>query len=1208
MVMALKLLFVSFYSFYILRMRGFGMLSVLSRKSILPFTTLFLLVFVASSADAIIAKLQESETKDNNFSANVGDIINMDIYINTMGNQLAGVFIFLSFDDKYFELIDAKPAKKGIQPVEDGPFVNWQIMEEDTHADPGNSIPKFQIDYAEATFSQQNTKAGDGVIGTIHLRAIKPVASTEIVFDNSKFHNRVTECTRLSGNGQFQSVKFTQLTTAIISIKGGPQIIKEISDVTLLLGQTDASVDLDDYVDDANTPDSDISWKAEGDVNIIVSIGQASHVVTFRAPSDWTGSETITLTASDPEGSSTSAEVGVHVKSAPKIEKLPDVSFLVGETSYPVRLNNFVSDMDNPDLKDIKWTYSGQTNVKVELNGHIVTFSGDGVWVGSETITFTATDADGYSENAEMIVSIRPETTGPIVSDIPDIIATNDGILSTLNLDLDDYVYDFDNNSDELVWSVADNVNVDVIIDDTTHEVTFKSLGWIGTEKITFTVIDPDSQSGSDTSMVTLISEKAEPIVLDIPDITFSAGTTDTNLNLNEYVIDLNGSPDEITWTYKNNDKISINIAPNNVATFTADEQAVELITFTAMDADGNQASDPMNATSVAPQPPGIADLPDVKILQGEARKIFNLDDFVSDDDTPKDNINWRTLSYDEEHLTISIGTDRAVLLVASKDWYGTETVTFIASDEEGSEASKECQIKVTVAPVVTLSGEITIAEGETDASLELDEHIDDADTPKEQILWEPSESDKLEIDVDATSHEVVIHAPEGSAEDGHTGTVTTVVFTAIDPDGNKGEGSIKVRITEKSGEDTSPVVKDIPDVVLSAAKPTAEINLNDYVHDDDTPPDKITWTASGNTEVEVTIEPSVNRAILTFQEGSTGEEDVTFTAVDPDGNEGSDTIKVTVLDNPPDDKSPLVFGIPDVIIPKGATDSSINLGDYVADSDNPAETLTYEYSGNVNIEITIDEKSHQVTLKGKEGFLGSEDITFTAIDPEGNKGSDTIKVTVRLKPDTTPPTFEVFAIHNPIQPDYVDIIIISSEMLKSIPRVTVKLANNRRTLSLAEIGENIWKGRYIAPTDASGKAEISVTGTDLAGNKGSEDSKTFTVGVQNPAAPTLDFPTFLEMHTYPNPAKQIDKLTVQCKIDGQANLTVKIYDIRGRLITTLYNEQFEKQGNSSIYECQWNMRNDLGDKVASGIYFGFAEATNGEVSLASLWKLAIIR
>ena len=1380
-----------------------------SHKNILSFAILFSLIFVTNTADAIMAKLQEAKTKSSNFSASVGEIIDIDIYINTMGNQLAGVSIFLSFDDKYFELMDADTARSGIQPVKDGPFVNWQVVENDTHGDPGNSIPKFQVDYAELTLSAQSTKSGDGVIGTIHLKPIKPVASTEIVFDNSKFHNRETAGTRLSG-GQFKTVKFTELTTAKIAIKGGPQITKEIPDVTLLLGQIDTSLDLDNYVEDVNTPDSVISWRAEGGVNIKVNIEQASHVVTFQAPDGWTGSETITFTASDPEGSKTSTDVDVHVKSAPKIDKLLDVSFLVGKTYGPIDLNKFVSDVDNPDLTDIKWTYSGQSNVSIELkSGRTVTFSGDGVWVGRETITFTATDADGYSDNAEITVSIIPETTGPVVSDIPDIISTNDGKLSATlvngklnpNLDLDDYVYDFDNEPDELIWTVADNVNVDIIIDEATHKVTFKSDGWIGSEKITFTATDPDSQSGSDTAIIILISEKAEPVVLDIPDIIFPVGDTGKTLDLNEYVIDLNGSPDRITWTYQNNDKIAISIAVDNTASFTANEKAIELITFTATDADGNPASDPMIATSIAALPPEISSLPEVNILRGETRKVFNLDDFVSDDDTPKDKIIWRASDYDEKHLTISIGTDRVVLIVAPKDWHGIETVTFTASDTEDNKASAECRIKVTVAPVVALSGEITIAEGETDASLKLDQYVDDEDTPKEQIVWQPSDSDKLIIAVDA-SHRAVIHAPKGSAGD------YTIVFTAIDPDGNKDEGTIKIRVTEKSGEGSPPVVKDIPDIVLSSQKPIAEINLNEYVHDDDTSPDKITWRTSGNTKIKITINPTVNQATLSFQEGFVGEEDITFRAIDPEGNEGSDTINVTVSDIPPDEKSPVVFGIPDIIIhkdrpepsislddyvidpdnsddtliweslgyvnievtidekshqatlrgkdgflgfdaitfivtdpdgnrdsdairvlvydkahdgkspvvfgvpdviinkgetdssimlddyaidpdnpvesliwehsgsenieltiddkshqvilkgkgqflgqeditftaidpdgnlgsetinvtvsdggqsgqspvvsgipditiDKGATDSSIDLDDYVADDDNPDETLKWEYSGDLNVEVTIDEENHGVTLKGKEGFLGSEDITFTATDPDGNTGSDTIIIKVKIKPDITLPTFEVFAIHNPLQPDYVGIVVIPSEALTSAPKVTVELAGDQRTLQLTEIGENIWKGTYIAPRNATGKAEISVSGTDLAGNKGSDDSKTFAVGKQNPAAPTLDLPTFLEVSTYPNPAKQIDTLTVQCKMDGQANLTVKIYDIHGRLITILKNDKFEQQGQSPIYESQWDMRNKLGAKVASGVYFGFAEATNGEVSLANFWKLAIVR
>ncbi|MBD3349161.1 MAG: hypothetical protein GF400_08205, partial [Candidatus Eisenbacteria bacterium] len=68
----------------------------------------------------------------------------------------------------------------------------------------------------------------------------------------------------------------------------------------------------------------------------------------------------------------------------------------------------------------------------------------------------------------------------------------------------------------------------------------------------------------------------------------------------------------------------------------------------------------------------------------------------------------------------------------------------------------------------------------------------------------------------------------------------------------------------------------------------------------------------------------------------------------------------------------------------------------------------------------------------------------------------------------------------------------------------------------------------------------------------------------------------------------------------GGAHVTLRIYDIRGRLVRTLVDDQ----STGGVYEAVWHGRDSGGREVASGIYFCRAEV--GEVS--EIRKLVLIR
>ncbi|MCZ6703875.1 MAG: alpha-amylase family glycosyl hydrolase, partial [Ignavibacteria bacterium] len=71
----------------------------------------------------------------------------------------------------------------------------------------------------------------------------------------------------------------------------------------------------------------------------------------------------------------------------------------------------------------------------------------------------------------------------------------------------------------------------------------------------------------------------------------------------------------------------------------------------------------------------------------------------------------------------------------------------------------------------------------------------------------------------------------------------------------------------------------------------------------------------------------------------------------------------------------------------------------------------------------------------------------------------------------------------------------------------------------------------------------------------------------------------------YPNPFNP--STTIKYSIVNPGNVSIKIYDLLGRVVKTLVNE-FEENGN---YQVTWSGENNFGRKVNSGIYFYRIEA-----------------
>jgi hypothetical protein len=92
---------------------------------------------------------------------------------------------------------------------------------------------------------------------------------------------------------------------------------------------------------------------------------------------------------------------------------------------------------------------------------------------------------------------------------------------------------------------------------------------------------------------------------------------------------------------------------------------------------------------------------------------------------------------------------------------------------------------------------------------------------------------------------------------------------------------------------------------------------------------------------------------------------------------------------------------------------------------------------------------------------------------------------------------------------------------------------------------------------------------------------------VREAAAEMVDLPKKTALYqNYPNPFNPATVIRYEVAEAGE--VTIRIYNVRGALVKTLYHGQ-RKPGR---YEVGWNGQNRRGEPVSSGVYFYRMETT----------------
>ncbi len=319
----------------------------------------------------------------------------------------------------------------------------------------------------------------------------------------------ITESTAGDFSGQY-----------ILSWSNEPPVVSDIPDQSVAEGSAFATINLDDFVADPDHLDNQLTWTVTGEEDVTVVITDRVATITADDP-EWSGTDLVTFTATDPEGESDSDDVTFEVTAVndpPVVDEIPHQSIMEDQSFAQIDLDDYVADPDDLD-NTLIWTVTGDAQVSVDITDRVATVTVlDPEWNGADWVIFTVADPDGLEDSDTVRFHVAGINDAPVVSGMPDFEVAEGDFEETIILD--DFVADPDDDDTLIVWTVQGANNIMVNIANRIATITpGADPMWNGTDTLVFTATDTSGASDTDTSLFTVVAINNAPTVnIPIPD------------------------------------------------------------------------------------------------------------------------------------------------------------------------------------------------------------------------------------------------------------------------------------------------------------------------------------------------------------------------------------------------------------------------------------------------------------------------------------------------------------------------------------------------------------------------------------------------------------------------------------------------------------------------------------------------------------------
>jgi len=539
----------------------------------------------------------------------------------------------------------------------------------------------------------------------------------------------------------------------VISDDGIPKIAPIVPNQVKIEDSPSWSFDLSDHLYDPQDIVTDPIWSVTGNDpsicilsfnNVIESddSGSPSSLWFTPVPNTW-GDQKVTLWLLNKEDIVDSQDLWINitpVNDPPSIINTPRL-IIHYDADYTFDYTPYIYDIDNP-LEDLTMLAVDPLEEDPVVDGFKVTYWYPESLLGT-SVYATLTVNDGMANGTEIVqINITDDWVPIVKKQLPNIEMYEGEVLFGA-FDLDDYFDDPD--GDALFFSYGETY-IDVVIQHN-HSVDISAPDkWSGVDTVTFRAKDPIGALAEDTILVTVWPVNDQPSISGVPDLVVHH-SIDYPFDLSPYISDEDNEADELALSTSNDDFCTFDpLSPTIMVMNYPEFYNKKTLSLTITVSDGQLTDSQTINVKVTDNHPPVKTLPIPDITFKEDSILDHalyLPDYFEDPDAEE-----LLFSHDQEMLEIEIEERGWVNFKAKRDWFGTEEVTFRASDTH--QAIAEDIILVTVLPVNDAPGFYSIPTQNGTIGdvwiIDLMDYIFDVDDP-------------------ISSLEVSVEGPEGLAE-----------------------------------------------------------------------------------------------------------------------------------------------------------------------------------------------------------------------------------------------------------------------------------------------------------------------------------------------------------------------------------------------------------------------------------------------------------
>ncbi|EML0286864.1 tandem-95 repeat protein [Vibrio parahaemolyticus] len=745
---------------------------------------------------------------------------------------------------------------------------------------------------------------------------------------------------------------------------------QEDTAVTIDVLPNDTDIDGDTLrIDSASVPSD------QGTVEIV------DGKLVFTPAENFNGDAEITYTVTDGELTD-EAKVSVTVNpvnDAPVAKD--DIATTQEDTAVTIDVLPNDTDVDGDKLS-IQSASVPEAQGKVEIVDGKLVFTPAENFNGDAEIAYIVTDGQ-LTDEAKVTVTVNPVDDAPTikvdaVESITEDAVSTDTVVATLT------VRDTDTPEDQLTVSLENNSNGYFVLVGNEVKLTQAGVDAVNNDELNLKYL---SISASVSDGVNPTANDSDSLIVnrvnDAPTVENAIADQVLSEDFDAYTIDLNevfkDSDSALNFSVSGNDSIQISIV-SGVATITptADWNGSETLTFTATDPSGESVSQTVNFT-VAPVADIVADSATVVEDTPTIIKVLGNDTFEGDD---------KVVSLDTNNGpangTVSVNPDGSVTYTPNDNYHGTDSFTYIVTSGGVSESTT---VNVDVTPV----NDAPVAKDDTavtdeDTPVTIDVLPNDTDVDGDKLSIESASVPKEQGTVEVVNGKLVFTPAENFHGDAEiTYTVSDGALT----------DQATVKVTVNAVNDTPVVESNIADQALAEDFTPYTIDLNTAFSDVDNVDGELTFSVSGNSNIQVAIVNGI--ATITPTADWNGSETLTFTATDPSGESVSQTVDFTV--------APVVDIKADSTNVVEDTPTIVNvLGNDTFEGKDKVVSLDAE-NGPKNGTVIVNNDG-TVTYTPDDNYVGKD--TFTYVVTSGGV-SESTTVTVNVTPVNDKPESEDF-------------------------------------------------------------------------------------------------------------------------------------------------------------------------------------------------------